>query len=323
MPRATRLLSRTRNITAGIALAAFAVPALAASDTMLKLLEVLHAKGTLDAETYAALKAAADEEAATTTVKHDEVKAAAAALPKVETKGKLEIVSPDGNFSWRLGGRFQLDAATHSNDNGRDTTGASRSTALADGTDFRRARLDVTANLWRVWQAKLQYDFTGSGAGGIRDAWIRYMFKDGQPGYLQVGNFKEPFSLDELTGANSDPFMEQALPTVFYPSRNIGIQGSTWGHNLWTTTLGFFGGNVGTVGNEPGCSATITASTGAITPCTGDASEGYAVTGRLTVSPIHTETSDRVLHRKTVAASASRHDRKPLLHATPWSIRVR
>jgi len=290
------VLSCARHGLAAIVLTTLSAPLLAANDAMLQLLEVLYEQGTIDAETLEALKSAAKADDEQNAAGHGEIKAAAATLPKIETRGKLELATGDGAFTWRIGGRVHLDAAAYSNDDGVDTTGAQRTTALAGGTDFRRARLDITANLWRVWQAKFQYDFANSGSAGIRDAWIRYLIKGPQPGYLQVGNFKEPFSLDELTSSNNDPFIEQALPTVFYPSRMIGVQGSTWGHNLWTATLGLFGESVSSTGNQPGCGAAISSSTGAITPCTGDDSEGFGLTGRVTLSPFHSESSDRVLH---------------------------
>ncbi|MGE0386140.1 MAG: OprO/OprP family phosphate-selective porin [Gammaproteobacteria bacterium] len=278
---------RPRNLAAVLIAAALsAPPAMAANDAMVQLLKVLHDKGTIDAETYDMLKAAAKADDEQNAAGHTEIKAAASTLPKIETRGKLEVATHDGDFSWRIGGRTHLDGAVYGNDEGTNALGNPRRTAMAGGTDMRRARLELAANLWRVWNLRLQYEFTGSGAGGIRDAWIRYLVKGSQPGYIQVGNFKEPFSLDELNSSNSDPFIEQALPNVFYLSRLIGIQGSTWGRT-WTLTGGVFGDNIAPGANQPGCTGS---------GCTGNDTEGYSFTGRFTWSPIHSESSDRVLH---------------------------
>lgn len=283
-----RKLIQAATLSASVA----AGPAWAANDAMLQLLEVLKAKGTIDEETYETIKlvAEADEEQNTSSTR--EVQAAAKTLPKIDTRGKLEIATPDGAFSWRLGGRVHLDSAWYGNDRGRF-----RRTSLADGTEFRRARMDVTATLWRAWQLKLQYDFAGSGAAGIRDAYLRYNQAAGHlPWYAMVGNFKEPFSLEEYTTSNGITFIERALPNAFAPSRKIGMGAGTWGHDLWSFQAGVFGESVAPENNQPGCSAQIDAGTGRITPCTGDDGEGYAVAGRFVVSPWHSEAADRVLH---------------------------
>ncbi|MGH8246581.1 MAG: OprO/OprP family phosphate-selective porin, partial [Gammaproteobacteria bacterium] len=154
----------------------------------------------------------------------------------------------------------------------------------------------MTANVWRVWNFKLQYDFTDSTQAGFRDVYLRYLFKGAQPGQITVGKFKEPFSLEELTSSNDDMYLEQSLTEVFYPSRRIGVAGSTWGHDMWTATLGVFGEDSTVTGSQPSCGASVSASSGSISTCTGNDSEGWAVTGRLTFSPIHTSASDRVAH---------------------------
>jgi phosphate-selective porin OprO/OprP len=278
----------------GLALSA---PALAANDAMLELLKVLRDKGTIDQDAYDQIVNAARADEESNTADKAQVEQAAATLPKIETKGKLEIGTPDGEFNWRIGGRIHADTAFYSNDDGIDTTkGAPTTTKLAEGSEFRRARLDMTATVWRTWQFKFQYDFTNSGVGGIRDAYIRYLFKGYQPGHITVGNFKAPFSLEELTSSNNDTFMEQSLASVFVPSRKIGIMGSTWGHDMWTLSGGIFSEGVAPVGDQPGCSATIDAGKGDITTCTGDADEGYAGNVRFTFSPIHTQSSDQVIH---------------------------
>lgn len=283
-----RPLIQALALTAGLA----AGPALAANDAMLQLLEALKAKGTIDEETYAAIRLAAVADEEQNAAAGTELKEATAALPRIDTRGKLEIASPSGDFKWRLGGRVHLDGAWFDNDRG-----TSRSTSLADGTEFRRARMDVTATLWRAWQLKLQYDFANSGSAGIRDAYIRYSAPGGPfPWYAMVGNFKVPFSLEEYGTSNGLTFLERALPNALAPARKIGVGVGTTGHDLWSVQAGVFGEGVSPENNQPGCSAAVDAGTGTVTPCTGNDGEGYAVAGRLVVSPWHSESSDRVLH---------------------------
>ncbi|MGH8598504.1 MAG: porin, partial [Gammaproteobacteria bacterium] len=234
----------------------------AANDAMLQLIEALHANGTLDAEAYEAIKLAARADDEQNTASTNEVTAVAKTLPKIETRGKLEVGTPSGDFVWRIGGRTHLDSAWYGNDRG-----TFRSTTMANGTEFRRARLDVTATLYRAWQLKFQYDFVNSGSAGIRDAFIRYNHTLGAyPSYAMVGNFKEPFSLEEYTGSNNITFMERALPNTFAPSRKIGIGIGTSGNNLWAVQAGIFGEGVSPENNQPGCApAIMIAASGAIT----------------------------------------------------------
>lgn len=197
-----------------------------------------------------------------------EVETAAKSLPEIDTKGKLEIRSKDGDFVWRLGGRVQVDAALYDDDDGTD---------LGSGSEFRRARLEMGGTVWRVWDFMLQYDFTDTGAEGIRDAYIRYTgFKPYLTG-ITVGQFKEPFSLEELTSSKYISFMERALPNVFAPARNRGIGASTAFADMFTVAAGVFGEGVDADEYD-----------------NDDASEGWAGTGRITFAPIHTAT--RVVH---------------------------
>ena len=261
-------------------LTALTTPAMAANDAMMDLLRVLKDKGSITQEEYELLSGAAKADDETNSAGQGEIKAAAATLPKIETRGKLELATPDGEFSWRLGGRIHMDATFMNNDTGFDASGAKSDPTLTSGTEFRRTRLDLTMTLWRVWQAKIQYDFTGAAAAGFRDVYVRYLFKGAQPGHLTVGNFKEPFSLDELISSNDDTFNEHSIATnTFSLSRQIGVQYSTWGHDLWTGTVGVFGEDPVASANHPGA---------------GNDAEGYSVVGRLTLSPFHT--ADRVAH---------------------------
>jgi len=64
-------------------------------------------------------------------------------------KDKFVVESGDGDFSLRIGGRIQADAATYSEDR----------LTHNDGTEMRRARIFVQGKLWEVWKYKFQYDW--------------------------------------------------------------------------------------------------------------------------------------------------------------------
>jgi phosphate-selective porin OprO/OprP len=257
-------------------LAALAVPAQAAgTDAMKDLLKILRDKGSITQEEYDALVSASrlDEEATVGAI--SEIKAMNP--PKIETKGKLEIGTPDGNFTWRLGGRIHWDSAFYSND-----TGTFERTTMGSGTDMRRARLDLTATAWRVWQFKLQYDFADSDSNidrGLRDAWIKYLHKGAQPFTVTMGQFKEYISLEEMTSSNDVTFVERSLPMAFNSpnGRRLGIGVSAPFHDMFTVSAGVFSRAIDSDENVDT-----------------DDSDPLIFTGRLTFSPIHT--GNRLLH---------------------------
>ncbi|MDY6842480.1 MAG: porin [Thermodesulfobacteriota bacterium] len=130
----------------------------------------------------------------------------------------IRFQSADKAFALKLGGRIMNDWAFMNEDQGiRTTVGV-----LQDATtEFRRARLYVSGNLYNKVIFKAQYDF----AGGDADFKDMYMGLKKLPcvGTLKVGHFKEPFGLEELTSSKYITFMERGLPGVFTPSRNTGI----------------------------------------------------------------------------------------------------
>ena len=66
----------------------------------------------------------------------------------------------------------------------------------------------------------LQLDFAGGGTA-LKDAYIG--LTDFPLGKLRMGQFKEPFSLEELTSSNYMTFVERAVPNAFAPSRSVGF----------------------------------------------------------------------------------------------------
>jgi len=206
---------------------------------------------------------------------------------------KLQIQSTDGDFKIRMGGRLMVDGALYDNDGDTD---------LGSGTEFRRARLRIDGTLYKYWDFRGQYDFAPGDEVEVKDAYIRY--RGLKPGInkLTVGHFKEPFSLEELTSSRYITFMERAMVVdAFAPSRNLGIGAQTEGKLAsggWGAGFGVFANGFDAPGE--------------------DDSEGYAVTGRLTVAPIASK--DRVLHLGA-AASHRTFDQgeRPRFRARPES----
>lgn len=210
-------------------------------------------------QTKTALKAADESKASKLAKPETDVKITMSPAPKFETA--------DGAYSFKVGGFGQVDAGVFSDDR-RDHP---------DGTNVRRARLNVSGVIARDFNYKLENDFAGN-VSAITDAYVEYVgFKPGDLSTsLMIGQFKEPFGLETLTSDLFTTFMERALPFAFAPDRNIGAAASVRGDSpigMVTASLGAFGAGTGVASNND---------------------EAFDVTGRLTIAPL--AESRRVLH---------------------------
>jgi phosphate-selective porin OprO/OprP len=174
---------------------------------------------------------------------------------------QVNVSSDDGKFEMELGGRIQVDGAWYDEDN-VDLDGE-------NGTEFRRARLFVKGTMYDVWDYKAQYDFAGNETT-LKDVYIRYT---GFPFKITVGQFKQPFSLEELTSSKYITFMERAMPVdAFATSRRIGV-GASHASDHWTFAASLYG-------REEGDDT--------------DGDQGYGAGARLTWAPWNEK--GRVLH---------------------------
>ncbi len=205
----------------------------AANDAMLDLLKVLRDNGTINAEAYEQLSGAAKADDEANTADTAQVKQSAAALPKIDTNGKFEVTSPSGEHKFQVGGRLQVDAAWYDEEES-DLTG--EQTVLDSGTEVRRARLHAAGTVFKYWDFKSEVDFAENEVD-IKDAYIANTYL--KPLTIQVGNFKEPFSLEQLTSSRFITFMERSLADAFVPERNLGAQLHYFGGN-WTAATGAF-----------------------------------------------------------------------------------
>lgn len=130
---------------------------------------------------------------------------------------------------WGFGARLQLDVADYRDDGG---------TNMGSGSDVRRARLTVDAEIGRDWAAKATYDFAREGREGIRDTYLQYRGFDA--GRITAGHFKEPFGLERKTSVRDLPFLERSLVSALAPSRHLGVEYQHTGGN-WTAAAGVFG----------------------------------------------------------------------------------
>lgn len=105
-----------------------------------------------------------------------------------------------------------------------------------------RARLNMSGSVGPDWGFKIEYDFA-SGSASAKDIYIAY--KGMKPTTFAVGNFKEPFGLEELTSSKYMTFMDRTIVTgQFAPSRNVGAA-MTMGGSNYSAAIGVFGKGTG------------------------------------------------------------------------------
>ncbi len=191
-----------------------------------------------------------------------------------------------------FGGRVFVDYAFYANDTGLD---------LGDGARMRKARL-FAQGAFGDWHFKGQYDFAGNKTKA-KDVYIKY------GGFrhiiLTAGQFKEPFSLEELTSTRFTTFEERALaPKTFVPGRHIGVGINGYG-DFWSAAAGVFGETMS--GLPKGVDS------------------NFDVTGRVTVAPFHEK--GRVLHlggdisyRRPNSTRIVHFSQQPESHVTPFRL---
>ena len=195
------------------AMAAISTPAMATNEAMLDLLKILHDKGSITTEEYELLQNAAKADGEKVEGKVNEMSAkvdkATKEMPKIKTKGKLEVASQDGSWKWRVGGRLHAD--TTFGLNGVDFGGTEGGSPV---TEIRRARMYLSGVMANDWKFKFQYDFADDQSGttantnGIKDAYIAYT--GWKPATITVGHHKTPMSIEELTSSKYMTFIERA-----------------------------------------------------------------------------------------------------------------
>ena len=128
--------------------------------------------------------------------------------------GILVMASPNSGYKLWFDIRAQADGAVF--------FGAPEyADAIGNGTSIRRARFAVKGQIDESWYGEFDMDLA-NGLVELKDALIRYT---GIPNLdLQVGNFKENFSIQRNTTSRYLQFMERPMVcSALAPSRHLGI----------------------------------------------------------------------------------------------------
>jgi len=199
---------------------------------------------------------------------------------KLFWKDGIRGESGDGDFKFKLGGRLQFDGAFFQQDNDNQKSFG----GMHDGSEFRRARLELDAVIYQRFIFKTQYDFA-NGSPALKDC---YLGMTGVPyiGRIRIGQSIEPLSLDQITSSKYSEFMERGLTTTFAPDRNPGINlNNAFLNDRLTYGFGVFRNGDDTTGNSGGDGT-------------------WALTGRLTGLPWYAD-ENKLLH---VGVAASYRD---------------
>lgn len=197
-------------------------PVQADNTAMAELLKVLRDQGTITAESYDLLIAAAqaDKESAAPLSKkavNTKVAQKTESPVKITTKGKLKIASD--TWSFQPIGRVMWDAI----DTDEDNSG----TDSFHGTELRRARLGFQGSIYN-WGYKFESDFAGGGSS-IKDAYVSYgTLLAGNKLGVKLGQSHLPFGLNTKISSKYMSFMDRPLfaDSSLSPARESGITAS-------------------------------------------------------------------------------------------------
>lgn len=169
---------------------------------------------------------------------------------KVLAKEAADKKAAAGKPSIKLGGRIFADWYGYDQDPGSMAQIGDQ----ANGFRFDTVRLFASGSAFHVMDYKVQFDFAGTQSTAAGDTLQAGTFKDvfiavkelPVLGHVEVGHYKEPFSLDQLTSSRFITFMERSLADAFTPQRNVGImaydtladENMTWGIGAFISEIG-------------------------------------------------------------------------------------
>ena len=127
-------------------------------------------------------------------------------------KDGLQAKSRDGNFELHIGGRVIIHARAFSRNNER---------VSSDSFSIRETKIDLMGKLWKDWEFRVEAQSTGPNffiddayIGFVRFKWLK----------IRAGQFKAPFSMDQVTSTLFIDFPERAAMDRLAPSYELGIQ---------------------------------------------------------------------------------------------------
>jgi phosphate-selective porin OprO/OprP len=184
-----------------------------------QILEILIEKNIITPEQYQKLK---------TQLSREEDRKNASAAEAGFDKG-FYIRSADGKHEIKLKGRFHGDFKGYLGNHPDN-----------DSFFVRRARLALQGKFYNHFEFKLESEF-GKGDAKLNDGYANIAYFP--RAQLKMGQFKTPFSMEELHSDNWIDFVERSLANNLVPSRDIGVMlhGGLWDGSVYYQ-LGLFNG---------------------------------------------------------------------------------
>ncbi len=167
--------------------------------------------------------------------------------PVMKEKDKnFTIESPNGENSISLTGRVHFDGRAYDYDRNDNFNVSPGSAIGADTFDIRRARIGIKYKFGKYYSGEIVANTVGtSGSADVLDvgyldvAWF-------EKAKFRFGQFKMPFSLEQLTSSNNIDFIERSFVDSMIPAKERGIQ--VFGEPVPGTTyaLALSNGNIAT-----------------------------------------------------------------------------
>ncbi len=147
-----------------------------------------------------------------------------AAAKKKETgisasyKDGILFESGDKKNSMQINGRIHADYRSYDYSSSDISSGTSLSDKGADTWDIRRARIGTKFKFLDYYSGEIVTDF--SSANKLDVAYLNIAWW--KPVQFRVGQYKQPFSLEELTSSNNIDFMERSFADHLHVEKQAG-----------------------------------------------------------------------------------------------------
>jgi phosphate-selective porin len=143
------------------------------------------------------------------------------------SKGGFTIKSGDNSLTFGAYGqiRFLGEDRELGDSDPAGSTGAGVEDGWSPSFDVARVRLSVRGTMYKPW---LKYNFSyelgrtsGENSNKVKDAYLEVAKSPAAS--VRVGQFKAPFSLQELVGDQYQQFVDRSVTNVFAVSRDTGV----------------------------------------------------------------------------------------------------
>ncbi len=147
-------------------------------------------------------------------------------LEAVYDKGFILRTEDPDLFSLRIGGLLQTDYRFYNYQGDVDPDG--------NKFDIRRARLILESRIFQYFDCKFEYEFQGAASRNLLDAYVDVHLAPWLS--VRAGQFKEPFSLEQVTKDGFIPFAERSMGYYLTPRRDVGVMAHA---SLWRDRIGY------------------------------------------------------------------------------------